>query len=165
MIGFHNSDRRRLAKALKGATDLRAFRRIQAVLLVAAGEPVKQVAKIVGASQKVIYDWLHYYLHSHRVEDLHDAARSGRPAVAAAITPARIHRQLRRDPLKLGYKTTVWTVPLLATHLNRLYNCHITARTLRRRMKAAGLRWKRPRYVYATTDPNRAQKKGRSNGG
>jgi hypothetical protein len=28
-------------------------------------------------------------------------------------------------------------------------------------MRRLGLRWKRPRYVYATKDPHRAQKKGR----
>ena len=164
MIGFNNNDRRRLAKALKEATDLRAFRRIQAVRLVAEGQPVKQVAKITGASQKAIYDWLRYYLHSHSIEDLLDLARTGRPTVAKAITLARIYRELQRDPLKLGYNSTVWTVPLLASHLNKLYQCQITARTLRRRMKEADLRWKRPRYVYATKDPNRAQKKGLSNG-
>jgi transposase len=165
MIGFNNSDRRRLAKALKQATDLRAFRRIQAVLLVAEGQPVKQVAKFTGASQKAIYDWLRYYLHSRSVEDLHDLTRSGRPTVAARITPSRIYRELQRDPLRLGYNSTAWTVPLLATHLSKLYDCQITARTLRRRMKEADLRWKRPRYIYATKDPNRAQKKGLSNGG
>jgi transposase len=165
MIGFDNSDQRRLAKALKEATDLHAFRRIQAVLLVAQGQPVRHVAEITGASQKVIYDWLRYYLHSHSVEDLEDVTRSGRPTVAAAITPTRIHRELQRDPLSLGYNTTVWTVPLLARHLSNIYDCQITARTLRRRMKDADLRWKRPRYIYATKDPNRAQKKGLSNGG
>ena len=53
-------------------------------------------------------------------------------------------------------------VALLAQHLGRRYGCPIAARTLRRRMRALGLRWKRPRYVYAERDPHRAQKKGGS---
>jgi len=80
--------------------------------------------------------------------------------VAATITAARIKRQFRRDPLRLGYAATGWTVALLAKHLGRVYDCPITARTLRRRLRALGLRWKRPRYVYADKDPHRAQKKG-----
>ena len=51
---------------------------------------------------------------------------------------------------------------LLAKHLGRTYGCPISPRTLRRRMRALGLRWKRPRYVYADKDPHRAQKKGGS---
>ena len=50
---------------------------------------------------------------------------------------------------------------LLANHLSHTYDCQITEWTLRRRMRDAGLRWKRPRYTFATKDPHRAQKKGR----
>src|SRR5215510_8466995 len=109
-----------------------------------------------------VYYWVHRYLNHHRVADLYDASRTGRPRRAAQITKACILRELARDPLRLGYNTTIWTVPLLATHLSRRYDAQITPRTLRRRMKEVGLRWKRPRYVYVAKDPHRAQKKGRS---
>ena len=66
--------------------------------------------------------------------------------------------------MALGYSTTTWTVKTLADHLSRTYDCRITDRTLRRRMADMGLCWKRPRYVYSTKDPHRAQKKGLSCG-
>jgi transposase len=81
-------------------------------------------------------------------------------AGSGGITRERILRELRRDPLKLGYKTNVWTVALLAHRLSQVCQCPITERTLRRRMKEIGLVWKRPRYVFVTKDPHRAQKKG-----
>jgi transposase len=62
--------------------------------------------------------------------------------------------------MRLGYRATGWTVALLADHLQHKYACSISPRTLRRRMRDLDLRWKRPRYVYATKDPNRVQKKG-----
>jgi len=62
--------------------------------------------------------------------------------------------------MRLGYNATGWTVSLLADRLQNRYGCAISARTLRRRMRDLDLRWKRPRYVYATKDPHRAQKKG-----
>src|SRR5215813_2661884 len=71
---------------------------------------------------------------------LYDAPRTGRPPTAAQITKARILQEPARDPLKLGYNTTIWTVPLLASHLSRRYHSQITPRTLRRRMKEVGLR-------------------------
>jgi transposase len=161
-LGFDRYDRQRLARALARATELRAFRRLQAVLLVARGFPVAEAARITGAKPEAVYHWTRTYLRSHRPDCLRDAPRSGRPRAAGRITDARIVREFRRDPLRLGYNTTGWTVALLAEHLGRRYASPISARTLRRRMRDLGLRWKRPRYVYAEKDPHRAQKKGGS---
>lgn len=159
--GFDPYDRRRLAHALEHASDVRTYRRLQAVLLLAQGWAVQEVARITAARPWAIYAWRRRYLRTHRPEVLHDAGRAGRPPTAPRITKARIVRELRRDPFRLGYNTTGWTVALLARHLCQKYGCPISARTLRRRLRRLGLRWKRPRYVYATKDPHRAQKKGR----
>jgi transposase len=161
-LGFDQHDRQRLARALARATDLRSFRRLQAVLLVARGFPVPEVARITGAKPGAVYHWLRLYLRTHQPDGLRDAPRCGRPRAAGRVTDARIVREFRRDPLRLGYNTTGWTVALLAEHLGHRYGCPISARTLRRRMRDLGLRWKRPRYVYADKDPHRAQKKGGS---
>ncbi len=159
-LGLDHHDRRRLEQALERASEVRTFRRIQAVLLVALGWAMAEVARITGARPWAVYAWVRRYLRDHHVASLEDAPRSGRPHTAARITDARIVRAFRRDPLRLGYNTTGWTVPLLATHLSQKYGCSITPATLRRRMRRLGLRWKRPRYVYADKDPHRAQKKG-----
>jgi transposase len=164
-LGFNRDDRQRLHKALRQVSDKRTFRRLQAVSLVAQGRGVHEVADIIGVSAQAVYRWLDGYLRSHQVEALYEQQRSGRPRVAAPITAARLLRELRRNPLRLGYYTTVWTVELLAGHLTERYGCQISPRTLRRRMKQIGLRCKRPRYVYAEKDPHRAQKKGRLSGG
>jgi transposase len=159
-LGFDQHDRQRLADAFRRVTEVRTYRRVQAVLLVARGHPVTEVAQLTGAKPAAIYDWVARYLRTRQPDSLADAPRSGRPRVATAITDARIKRQFRRDPLRLGYSATGWTVALLAKHLGRVYDCPIAARTLRRRMRALGLRWKRPRYAYADRDPHRTQKKG-----
>jgi transposase len=159
-LGFTRYDRPRLKKALRGATEARDFRRLQAVLLIAQGRPIAEVAQIACASKRSVYGWLRKYLECHRVEDLTERPRSGRPAAAEAINDECIRAGLAKDPMALGYSMTTWTVKTLANHLSRTYDCPITERTLRRRMSDMGLRWKRPRYVYSTKDPHRAQKKG-----
>jgi transposase len=161
-LGLTATDRRRLTRAMRRATLARVFRRMQSVLLVAQGRPVPEVAQITGLSPKAVYDCLNRYRKAHRVEVLGDLPRCGRPEGASAITDARIVREFRRDPLRLGYNGTGWTTPLLAAHLSRKYGCPISTWTLRRRLRRLGLRWKRPRYAYATKDPHRAQKKGGS---
>lgn len=160
-FGFDRYDKGRLERALKKVGDKRTFLRLQAVLLMAQGMAVQAVAKIAGKTPRVIYYWMHAYVKSHQPGALLDASRSGRPLCAQQLTGQRILQELKRNPLRLGYGTTVWTVALLAEQLNRRYGSNIYPRTLRRRMKQMGLRFKRPRYVYSEKDPNRTQKKGR----
>jgi transposase len=159
-LGFTKSDRRRLTKALREEADARTVRRLQAVVLVAEGHDLATSAHLTGFSQRSLYRFISRYLDTHQVTSLRDEERTGRPAVAPQVTEARILGELRRVPRDLGYRTNVWTVELLAERLNERYQCAISPRTLRRRMKRIGLRCKRPRYVYSEKEPHVAQKKG-----
>jgi transposase len=145
-----------------GADAARDFQRLQSVLLIAQGRSFAEVVRITCADRRSIYRWVRRYLCSHRAEDLAERPRSGRPSASGTIPDACIRRELARSPTELGYSATTWTVNLLAEHLSRTCGRPISGRTLRRRLRAMGLRWKRPRYVYSTKDPHRAQKKGRS---
>ncbi len=115
-LGFNRYDHHRLQKGLHKVSDKRIFQRLQAVLLVAQGRAITEVAQIVDVTIQTIYHWVKQYLADHQVEALDERARTGRPLVAQPVTAARVLRELQRDPLRLGYNTTVWTVALLATH-------------------------------------------------
>ena len=160
-LGFTHYDVKRLSKAMKSCGDKRTYLRLQSVLLTAQGVAPTTIAALTGSCLKSIYNHVHCYLSTHQADSLTDTYRSGRPPTASCITNKTIQLALQQNPLKAGYHTTVWTVSLLAHYLNEQYSCAISERTLRRRMKAMGLRFKRPRYVYAEKDPNKAQKKGR----
>lgn len=164
-LGFTTYDRKRLQQALATASEVRTFRRIQAVLLVACGSSFADAASITGLSARAAYHVVGEYLRTHLVSALHERARSGRPPAAPEVTDERILRELAKVPRSLGFRTNVWTVDLLAAHLSARYKCSISPRTLRRRMRAIGLRCKRPRYVYSEKEAHVAQKKGRSSGG
>jgi transposase len=157
---FRSADRRKLEAALRQATDARVYRRVLAVLLVARGFPLYVVAGLLGQHWRTVSRWVHRYLARPQITSLEDAPRSGRPAQTHALTMARLWKELLRSPLRAGYPRTVWTVDLLTWYLNRQCRLSLTPRTLRRRLKKLGLRWKRPRYVYAQREPNVAQKKG-----
>lgn len=159
-LGFTARDRQRLSEALARAPQTRVFRRLQAVLLVAQGYGLTEAAQVTGLSQRAVYHLVNHYLADHQAGRLLDSTRSGRPPAAPTITPARILAELKRSPLRLGYRTNVWTVELLAERLHHRYGCTISPRTLRRRMRDIGLRCKRPRYVYSEKEPHLPQKKG-----
>ena len=160
-LGFTARDLKRLSQALASAQQVRVFRRLQAVLLIAQGYTASESARITGLSLRAVYHLVKRYLADHQIDTLLDYPYAGRPAVAAKITPARILAELNRSPLRLGYRTNVWTVKLLADRLNQKYGSQISPRTLRRLMREMGLRCKRPRYVYSEKEPHLPQKKGR----
>jgi len=119
-----------LAQALAATRRAREYRRFEAVLPVAEGQ------------------------------SLSDQPRSGRPRAARQLTDRRLAAVLGRDPRRLGYRTTTWTVALLARYCAERLDCTITERTLRRRLRERGYRWKRPRYLYVERATHLAQKKG-----
>lgn len=160
-------ERRSLRTAMKRAASARLYRRLQAVFLAAEGHSATQVAAITGASLRSVQYWCATWRRSkmRRLPQnaLAEQPRLGRHPVVPALDRARLLAELARDPLAQGYAATNWTVPLLAAHL-RCQGYPVRARTLRRRLHAAGLRWKRPRFVFAEPAPHVAQKKGRSCG-
>jgi transposase len=143
-LGLHQYDIARLTTALQRVTDARLLQRVPAVLWVAQGDPSSEVAALTGVRGQTIYTWLQRSLACHQVAALADAPRSGRPVTAPQITAAPILQPLHANPLELGYRTTGWSVKLLAAHLRRQYGCHISPPTLRRRRKALGVRCQRP---------------------
>ena len=159
---FTRADRRRLTRALRAATLARVYRRLEAVLLVAEGCPVSEAARRVRVQRTSVQRWVARYLAVRDPGALADQPRTGRPRVVGGLTARRLAATLARDPRAAGYRATTWTVPLLASHLRERYGCAVSPRTLRRRLRALGFRWKRPRYVYTGRATHLAQKKGLS---
>ena len=157
---FSPTDRRRLERALSVARDARLYRRIEAVLLVAEGQPISEAARHVRATRFSVRGWIERYLAAHGADALADRPRPGRPHSAPRLTPRLLAAALARDPRGCGYQATSWTVPLLRQYLHRRHGIAVSARTLRRRLHEADYRWKRPRYVYVGRAVHLAQKKG-----
>lgn len=159
-LGFTSADRERLARAVAQAKQARCLRRCQAVLFVAEGHSFAEAAHLSGLSARSVYRSVTGYLRSHSADALREGRHTGRPPDAPELSARRILRELRRAPLKPGYRTNVWTVELLAFHLSQKYACPITPWTLRRRMKRMGLRCKRPRYFYSEKERQPGAEKG-----
>ena len=161
---FSASDRRRLRQALDRPSNVRRFRRVQAVLWVAEGRSVTEVARLARVSRASVYSWCAAYerrLPGQKLSTLlTEKPRSGRPRWAAdRLSDQALKDLLGQSPLALGYQSAGWTLPLLATHLQKLSGGSRPSRaTLQRRLHALDWRWKRPRYVFLHPDPQRAKK-------
>ena len=160
---FTYHDRRRLRAAMRRVRDARYYRRLEAVWLVAEGHSVGATANLLKASRRWVTKALARYRARRRPEDLAEGPRTGRPPVAPGLSRERLTELLQTDPMSLGYAAVGWTAPLLSAHLRRCGEADsLCDRTMRERLHAAGLAWKRPRYVFGQKEPHRAQKKGPS---
>lgn len=159
-LGFDRYDKGRLQKIINQVEDKRTFIRLRSVQMIAEGKEIADVAQIWDVTPQIIYNWIKTYLKDHLPQSLFDKPKKGRPRVAEQITDNRILKELKGNPMSLGYFVNTWTVATLAHRLNKRYGCSISPRTLYRRMKAMGLECKRPKYFYEEKDPNRTQKKG-----
>ena len=110
--------------------------RAQMVLLSGRGQSVPQIAALHGCGQDVVRTWLHRY-QEHGVAGLHDRPRSGRP------------------PRCAGLARSCWTVALLAAFLAARFGLALSPSTVRRHLKAAGWRWRRPRLAPASVLPHK----------
>ena len=155
---FCRTDRHRLLQALAQAHDAKLYRRLRAVAEVTEGEPIAAVARRARVARSTLHRWINRDLAERTPVALAERQRSGRPRTAVALSQDRLPQLLTSDPRQLGYNATTWTVPLLAAHL-RAQGVAISPRTLRRRIRAARFRWKRPRYVDSERAEHVAAKK------
>lgn len=158
---FTGHDRRRLRLAMRQAASARLFRRLQAVLRVAEGESIARAACGADVDRSTVHRWVERYRQRRQVKDLVDVPPPGRPLQAEELDEALLSQVLAEDPREHGLLATTWTVPLLTAHLGQVHGCAVSERTLRRRLREHGWRWKRPRYVYHKRARHVAQKKGR----
>jgi transposase len=143
------------------------LRRAQALLWLDAGESVQEVAGRLRVTRQTIYNWAkRFQVHSTldvpaRLATSH---RTGRPRTVHGIIEPLILEVIDRDPRELGYRSTVWTAPLLAYYLEKEHHISVSRKSVSLAIGRLKLRWKRPRYDLARRPATWRQAKGGSNG-
>jgi transposase len=164
---FSPGDRQRLRKAISRVRRARPFRRLQALLWLAEGRSIAEVARLARASRVSIYSWCAAYQQAGRGRKLaalvKEKPRSGRPRQIGPQAEQVLQSALAQSPLALQYQSPGWTLALLATHLQKCCGGERPSPDARRRrLHALGWRWKRPRCVFRQPDPQRVKKNARS---
>jgi transposase len=123
--------------------------RAQALLGIADGSDVGEVAEVLQVSRQTLYNWLSRFQERAELDlraRLLDAPRLGRPRTASGTIDERVAAVIDGDPRKFGYHATVWTAPLLSRYLRDHHAIEVSDRTVSRAIDRLGLRWKRPRH-------------------
>jgi transposase len=162
------------AQEREGLNDLAArtlqaseLRWAQALLGLDAGESVPEVAGRLRVTRQTIYNWTKRFQVQSPLDvpaRLATSHRTGRPRTAQGIIEPLILEVIARDPRELGYRSTVWTAPLLAYYLEQQHHLKVSRKSVSLAIGRLELRWKRPRHDLARRPTAWRQAKGGSNG-
>jgi len=144
------------------------LRRAQALLWLDDGESTQEIAEHLRVSRQTIYNWASRFQRRSALEvsaRVVDGERPGRPRTAHGVIDPLIGGVLDRDPRELGYRSTVWTVPLLGQYLVDEQGIGVSPTSMRLALRRLGVRWKRPRHQLALRPETWRHAKGGSNAG
>ena len=151
------ADRSVLEAAAGQERRVRRWRRYQAILLLADGQPPPQVAQALACGVSTVYQWAAAW-RQEGCAGLAEGEHGGGHWALDATGEEVLVGLLELDPQTRGHQVTSWTVPLLHGELVRL-GYRLSDHTVRRALHRLGYRWNRPRYVLGRPDPAYAEKK------
>jgi transposase len=165
MTPFHLTRRERscLGALLAPTTDVRVFRRAQALLWLAQGDRPYEVAERLRVSRQTLYNWAYRFRDRSGFalsDRLADAPRSGRPCTAQGVIEPLLDQVLDQDPRDWGYQATVWTAPLLQRYLDDHHQITLSRQSVSAAIDRLEIRWKRPRHRLALRPETWRQAKG-----
>lgn len=134
-----------LRRLTRTAPDARVRRRAHAVLLVAEGRPVLEVARLFKTAPHRVRAWRSRF-REHGEGGLTDEPRRGRPPKLDAAALAFLREALEADPRAYGLPVTVWSIRDLRELLARRLGVEACVHTVWRTVQRLGYRYRRPRH-------------------
>jgi transposase len=128
-----------------------------------AGGSAGDIATRLGVSRQTVYNWVDRFVarQGGALEvRLADAQRSGRPCTAQGIIDPLIEAVIDTDPRAFGYRSTIWTAPLLVRYLDEHHHVVVSCQSVRSAIARLKMRWKRPRHHLALRPATWQQAKG-----
>lgn len=163
LLSLHDRQRGELELIVSHPPLAKERSRAQALLWLAEGSDVGEVAEWLGVSRQTIYNWVSRFQDRDGLglrARLLDATRPGRPRVAGGTIDELIAAVIDGDPRQVGYHATVWTAPLLRRYLRDHHGVEVSEKTVSRAIDRLGMSWKRPRHELALRPKTWRQSKG-----
>lgn len=152
-----------LERLIRSTGAARQVCRAQALLWLAEGDSVEEVADRLSVDRRTVYNWITRFEQRSELtveQRLADGARSGRPATALNVIDELLDAVIDDDPREHGYQSTVWTADLLRRYLNAEHKIEVCGKSVSLALQRLQIVWKRPRHVLALRDPHWQQAKG-----
>jgi transposase len=151
-------EERREIEKLRRSGDAATHRHARVVLLSSQGKKVTQIMPLVGLSDRRIRDILHGF-SQHGIASLPRRKAPGRQRRCDARARAALVELLRRPPTDFGIESATWTgADLAAVAHQQGIAPALSARTARREIQRAGLRWQQAKR-WSAKEPEYERKK------
>ena len=118
-------------------------RRLQAVRLLKAGKPYRDVAMTVGASLSSVVRWQQSY-RSNGKRGLRAKPSPGRTPLLNQRQKERLAQLLLQGPLEAGYTTNLWTLRRIGELIRREFSISYTIANVWKLMRAMGWSCQKP---------------------
>ena len=136
-----------------------AQRRAFLIWELAAGSSLAEASEAAGLHYTNAHRWVRRFLASG-VQGLEEGTRSGRPPDYDAEATTEILQVATAHPRDLGLGFTTWSLPKLEEYLRQRSSLnHLARSTIRRRLRAAGLRYRAGQTWCQSADPDFEVKK------
>jgi transposase len=165
LIKLNSRQIAQLEKFLTSRPDARQLKRAQALLWLADGDSVEEIATRLRVTRQTIYNWVERFEAREGLnlkDRLADGARGGRPPTALEIIDPLIDKIVEKDPREIGYRSTIWTASLLKQYLEEKHQIEVSTSSVRLAIDRLRIAWKRPRHTLALRAPNWRLAKGGS---
>ena len=161
---FHLTEekRRELEYARVHDEHLEVRVRCEALLKLADGERLVDVARHCDVTLKTLYNWHDRYLAAG-IAGLVDRPRSGRPRKATPEYVAKLEQVLSTPPQTYGYDFTLWTLQRLSAHLERETAIALSLRALYTLLECEEYRYLRPKYGLRHLQDREAVERAQAN--
>ena len=160
LTGEQLVDLQRLLRSRSTPTGM--HRRASLIWELAAGSSLVEASEAVGLHYTNAHRWVRRFLASG-VQGLAEGARSGRPPDYDAEATTEMLKVATAHPQDLGLGFTTWSLPKLEEYLRQRPQLkHLARSTIRRRWRAAGLRYRAGPTWCQSTDPDFEVKKTKS---
>lgn len=118
-------------------------RRLQGAQLFKRGKSQSEVAVALSVSRQTASRWYHAWAKGGK-KALQGAGRSGRKPKCNAQILQKIDKTLRDGPEQHGFSTNLWTLPRIATVIQRIYGIKYHPGHVWKLLRALGWSLQRP---------------------
>ena len=126
-------------------------RRIKAASMFEKGKPQAQVARVLGVSRQSASVWYHRWKEEGS-RGLKAAGRAGRKPRITRKQLIQVERELTKGPRAFGYSTDLWTLPRIATVIEKVTGVSYHPGHVWRIVRSMGWSCQKPARVAAERD-------------
>ncbi len=158
---FTEEEQQRIETGLR-SSDAFVLRRSQILLASARGERVPSIAFALSCDEQTVRNAIHAFNQKGR-EALQ--AGSSRPqhlrTALSGVDADAFKALLHRPPRDFGFKTSLWTLDLVAKECVKQgwATIQVSGETIRQTLKRLGINWKRAKHWITSPDPQYQVKK------